>query len=204
MADPPLASTIPTLDVCRGRWTLLDTPHGQARFAQIMQLNDNRYTGLDLGMESWLRSKKEGGQPAEIFGWSREEDCPDDVLQVLAFTSKRNAEGKRIEPRLRMLGMAVDRIPHSQCCDVHVQLWIARGLVLFHELFGCGVPIEAMRPKTMTFKPMERFHDLARRGTIFQVMDRGEPALRRMDVIAEEDRGHVIHWVLQISEIHEN
>ncbi|MGE3314485.1 MAG: hypothetical protein AB7O26_05160 [Planctomycetaceae bacterium] len=201
MSDAATAISIPTTDVCRGRWIALETQGSLDRFAEIMQINDDRYQGLHLGLDSWIQSKNNGGQPAEFFGWIPDGSSSDDVLEVLAFTSRRSPDGKRVEPRLRMLGMAADRIPPSDCCDVQIQLWLARALVLLYELFGCGFPIEAMRPKTMTFKPMQRFHDFASRGTVFQVIENGVPVLRRVDVIGEEDRGHVVHWNLQFSEV---
>ena len=187
------------VDMDRGRWVPLVTPAAHRRFAHIMQLMDSRYHGLELGLEGWLAAKAAAGQQAELFGWCPEEGEPESALQVMALTSRRNAQGVREQPRVRMLGVAADLISPSQCRDADIEGWLARFLRLLQELLGSEVEFRAMRPKTMTWKPMERMHDFVRRGTVFDVIRDDKRSTYSATVVEEHDRGHTLYWTVRFS-----
>jgi hypothetical protein len=184
-----------------GVWLPLTSTSARMRFAEIMQLMDARYADLGRGLDSWLEGLIDSGQHAELFGWCADDTQPENAIQVMALTSRLNAIGKRENARVRMLGVAADRIPPSQWREDDIQVWFARFLGLVHELLGGECEFSAMRPKSMTWKPMERLHDLVQQGARFEVIEDGKRTTYAADVTDSRDRGETLYWRIRLAPI---
>jgi len=68
------------------------------------------------------------------------------------------------------------------------------------QQFGVPTTYKLFHPKTMTWKPMQRLHDLMQHGLTIQPPDRSQKPLRA-DVSDENDRGDALFWRISLSEL---
>lgn len=183
------------------RWAALSTPEQHRRFAQIMQLMDERYKGLELGLDAWLNGLAASGQVVELFGWGIPSESPSDIVQVIALSSRRADDGTRTQPRIRMRGVAPESIAPSLLRDADIKTWLDRYLRLLQNILGCPTEFAAMRPKSMSFKPMERLHDLVQQGTTFEACCGGRSATYATTVLNERDHGQTLFWRIEMTEL---
>jgi hypothetical protein len=188
-----IAARIAAGELAPGTWRPLTTPADLARFVQIMERMDERYDGMGETLDRWLASRVATGHTPELFGWSPLDDAHT-IHQVIAITSRPDDAGQRRDLHIRRLGVDPDLVPQDQRTDAHVRAWLARFLLLLLELSGPGHDMQAMRPKTMTFRPMQRMHDLMREGLVLE--DGGRTY--RAAVVDERDRVAALMWMLRI------
>ncbi|MGE3316816.1 MAG: hypothetical protein AB7O26_16990 [Planctomycetaceae bacterium] len=183
-----------------GQWVALSTPDQRRRFAQIMQFMDDRYKGLELGLDTWLNGLAAAGQQVEIFGWGTSPQFPGDIVQVIALSSRRADDGTRTQPRIRMLGVAPELKSSCSLDDAEIKVWLHRYLRLLQNMLGCPTEFSAMRPKMMSFKPMERLHDLVRLGTTYDTLVGERIVSYAATVVTERDHGETLFWRIQMTE----
>lgn len=182
-----------------GTWQLLAESNEKARFSQIMRLMDERYSGLTPdALDRWCESKSARGRPVELWGWFRSASAnPAEMLQVFALTLRASNHGDDVRPLIAMVGVAADVIPQDQWSDEQVRRWLARAVLCLGENYGPDVEFQAMRPKSMTWKPIQRFHDFLRDGIVVRTADSPSEAWQAT-VIDERDRGDALHWIIRI------
>jgi len=180
------------------QWYRLSKSNDRARFADIMRQMDARYFALSSEeLEEWVDRKVQIGRLPELYGWfDNDLKDIDHLLQVMAVTSVLDDEGRRSDIGLPMLGIAADMIPESAWM-ADIETWLERFLVCVKSLVGLDTEFRAIRPKTMTFKPMERMHDLMREGIEFDSDDPSEGKLYAR-VFKEKDIGHSFYWNMKI------
>lgn len=200
LQHPTLSPAKDVLEV-DGRWVELTSPGMRRRFTQIMQRMDDRYDGLELGIDAWLNGLAASGQFAELYGWGLDNGSPEGIVQVVALSSRRTPDRFRTQPRIRMLGVDPDAFSSAPYGDEVISTWIVRYLRLLHDLLGSPVEVAAMRPKSMSFKPMERLHDFVRSGISFDVSDSGRQVLCSATVIDERDHGQTLFWRVALAEV---
>jgi len=161
---------------------------------------DDRYDGMGETLKRWLASRIATGQTPELLGWCPD-DAPQTIQQVIGITSCRDAAGNRREISIRRLGVDPDLAPEGERTDAHVRRWLARFLLLLLEISGPGHDMRAMRPKSMTWKPMERMHDLMREGVLLEAREGGLRREYLASVIAERDRVAALLWTLRIDPV---
>ncbi|MCA9073464.1 MAG: hypothetical protein KDA93_00420 [Planctomycetaceae bacterium] len=179
-------------------WHILTLAALVDRFGEIMRLMDERYCALSTDeLPRWLANKERNGKHPELHGWFEGESIePAALRQVMATTCVKDAQGRRSDLGLSMLGVAADVIPESEWTDEHVEQWLGRFVLCVKSLIGLDVEFRAIRPKTMTWKPMERMHDLMKQGITLQSDDPEEGLLHSI-VIHEKDIGHSIYWKMK-------
>ena len=180
-------------------WQILKSTALVERFEEIMREMDQRYSALSGGeLQRWMNTKERNGKHPELHGWfegGRTE--PSALRQVIATTCEKDEQGIRSDLGLSMLGVAADLIPESEWTDGHVEQWLGRFVLCVKSLIGLDVEFRAIRPKTMTWKPIERMHDLMKQGITLQ-SDVPEEGLLHSVVIHEKDIGHALYWKMKI------
>lgn len=158
---------------------------------------DDRYAGLTAeACERWIDSMVAQGRCPELWGfYPSASSIAADILQVLALTTRPRKNGDDVRPLIGMVGVAVDVIQQDQWDDRHILSWLGEAVLCLADNYG--PELQAMRPKTMTWKPMQRFHDLLRDGL---VVCKGEASTEawHASVIDERDRGDALHWIIRI------
>ena len=187
-----------------GSWRKLTAADEKARFSQIMRLMDERYSGLsEEGCERWVEAKIAAGKPPELWGWFRSASAnPADIRQVFALTSRRSAHGYDLRRLIAMVGVAADVIPQHEWGDEQVLRWLGRAVLCLVENYGPDVDFQAMRPKTMTWPPIQRLHDYLRAGLIVRQTALSNDAWQAT-VVDERDRGDALHWIIRIEKCRE-
>ncbi len=181
-------------------WQKLISDDQQARFAEIMRLMDDRYNALRLDqLQHWLRSKEKAEKHPELFGLF-DGDCndPAHIRQVMAVTSEQDADGRRSDVGISMLGIAADVILETAWTPEHIEVWLARFVLCVKGLIGLDATFRAIRPKTMTWNPAEQLHDLMKTGIEFDSDEQSDGRLHA-GVFQEKDIGDALYWKMRIT-----
>ena len=182
------------------RWRAIQTRPEIDRFAEIMRLMDQRYSGLSTeALERWAEGPRTDGRQAELLGWfGPGARTPENLVQVIAVASSIDKQGHRRRLMVAMTGVAADRISGPDCSDDRIRLWLSRFLIGVGQLLGGDGKFRAMRPKTMTWKPIERMHDMLQEG-IDIALTGPEGGVLSSRVIQERDIGHGYFWKVSLT-----
>jgi len=180
------------------RWKVLSSVEEHVRFSEIMRLMDERYSALSpKQLNLWMERKSAADKEAVLLGLF---DSDDQIRQVIAFTVRAASENRPEQRAISMVGVAADELDHSQIDDEVIGGWLANIILAARQQFGCPTVYETMRPKTMTFKPMQRMHDFMMEGIVVRQADDPDHAWKAT-VIESNDRGHTVFLRMSLEEV---
>ena len=156
-----------------------------------MRLMDARYKYLSLEQLK-VRIDQAGDRPVELFGWFDGGTDVANLRQVLGIASDAPVSTPRADTSIEMLGIAKDVIGGTG--DAEVLEWYGRFLLRIRELVS-DLQFTAIRPVSMTWKPMQRLHDHVVKGTVVTAPDGGRWRISIQDERLQED---VVIWQLKI------
>lgn len=180
------------------QWKTLESADERIRFSEIMRLMDDRYDGLSPEqLDLWVARRNDVGKRAVLLGLF---DSDARIKQVIAVTVRDASDSRVAQRAISMVGVASDELDHSQIDDEAIRDWLANIVLAAKQYFGCPTVYETMRPKTMTFKPMQRMHDFMTEGIVVRQPNAPDRTLKAT-VTESNDRGHTVFLRLRLEQL---
>ena len=180
----------------QGAWNAIVSASGRSRFAEIMRQMDVRYRGLSAEeLDRWMQRNEDRGRRPLLAGLRSRNGM---IIQVAGFTERKRTDGRPPQRVLCMTGVdpaAWPRVSPEAVSDMAV--WLAELIRCAAVCFGRPVDIEAIRPKTMTYGPMQEMHDCMYDGLRVRIPEEPDMWLRAQ-VREQNDRGHAVFLRIRV------